>query len=204
MATMGEAGDFGPLQPLRPLLDAVECPWYVAGGWAIDLFLGAVTRPHADIDVLVFREHQEQLRHRLPIHRLHKIVPAPGGGIEEPWLPGDVLELPVHQLRARTAQVDFDIFLADSVGAMWVYRRDTRIARLKADIGGRSPVGIPFLVPEIVLLFKARNPAPKDDADFSRVAPRLSRHSQRWLLTALQTAHPASPWIAALKNLTER
>ena len=29
--------------------------WAVAGGWAIDLFLGCVTRQHADTDIAVWR-----------------------------------------------------------------------------------------------------------------------------------------------------
>ena len=31
-------------------------PWFVAGGWAIDLFLERVTREHGDIDFCVFRD----------------------------------------------------------------------------------------------------------------------------------------------------
>jgi hypothetical protein len=190
------------LHMVSALFDGVEFPWYVAGGWAIDLFLRTVTRPHGDIEVLVFREDQELLRQRLAKCQLHKIVPAPEGGPEggkvEPWLPGDTLALPVHQLRARTAQVDFDIFLADGAGERWVYRRDARVTRSKAEMGGKSQVGIPFLIPEIVLLFKAKNLTPKDEADFSLVAGRLSEESRRWLLTALETAHPECAWIAAL------
>lgn len=38
-------------------------PWYVAGGWAVDLFLGRRTRPHEDIEVAVLRRDQGSLRH---------------------------------------------------------------------------------------------------------------------------------------------
>jgi putative ABC transport system permease protein len=46
---------------LRPL-QGLTCPWFVAGGWALDLFLGRVTRPHHDVDIALFREDQRQLR----------------------------------------------------------------------------------------------------------------------------------------------
>jgi len=33
-------------------------PWYIAGGWAVDLYLGYVSREHGDIEILVYREDQ--------------------------------------------------------------------------------------------------------------------------------------------------
>lgn len=36
--------------------------WWIAGGWAIDLFLKKQTRPHDDIDVLVRREDQLEVQ----------------------------------------------------------------------------------------------------------------------------------------------
>jgi hypothetical protein len=35
--------------------------WGLAGGYAIEQFLGTSIRPHGDIDVVVFREDQRQL-----------------------------------------------------------------------------------------------------------------------------------------------
>jgi hypothetical protein len=37
------------------LLSAIRSPWWIAGGWALDLFLGEVTRAHKDLDVGIFR-----------------------------------------------------------------------------------------------------------------------------------------------------
>jgi len=37
----------------------VSVPWWVAGGWALDLFAGRVLRPHEDLDVAVFREDEQ-------------------------------------------------------------------------------------------------------------------------------------------------
>src|SRR4029450_3645104 len=35
------------------LLANVQTPWYVAGGWAIDLFLGGQRREHEDLEIAV-------------------------------------------------------------------------------------------------------------------------------------------------------
>jgi hypothetical protein len=47
-----------PWDPWRPadiarLLAGVTAPWCVAGGWAIDLFLGRQTREHGDLEIAV-------------------------------------------------------------------------------------------------------------------------------------------------------
>jgi hypothetical protein len=39
---------------LHDLFEQQEIDYWVFGGWAVDLYAGRVTRPHADIDVAVF------------------------------------------------------------------------------------------------------------------------------------------------------
>lgn len=78
-------------------LTRLRAPWAVAGGWALDLALGRVTRPHADVDVAVFRGDQAALREALPgwgcaVARSAVLVP---------WAAGDWLELPVHEVHAE-------------------------------------------------------------------------------------------------------
>src|ERR1700687_3803190 len=34
---------------------ALQVPWWIAGGWALDLYLGTRSRAHADLDIGVFR-----------------------------------------------------------------------------------------------------------------------------------------------------
>ena len=47
-----------PWDPWRPadiarLPAGVTVPWYVAGGWAIDLFIGRQTREHGDLEIAI-------------------------------------------------------------------------------------------------------------------------------------------------------
>ena len=58
--------------------------------------------------------------------------------------------------------------------------------------------GVPYLRPELVLLFKAKNLRPKDDADFTSILPSLGAHATGWLLEAIQLTVPECPWIARL------
>jgi hypothetical protein len=61
-----------------------------------------------------------------------------------------------------------------------------------------SPEGIPYLAPEIVLLFKARHDRPKDQGDFTGVLPLLNPGRRAWLAAALARVHPGHPWISEL------
>jgi hypothetical protein len=88
--------------------------------------------------------------------------------------------------------------LNESARDDWVFRRDMRITRLLSKALCRTPDGVPFLAPEIVLLFKAKDPKPKDQDDFTRARPRLGIRRRLWLRGALETVHPGHPWIARL------
>lgn len=48
---------FSPLQ-VQSLLQGAPFPWWISGGWALDLFLGRQTRPHFDIDIAMPRSCQ--------------------------------------------------------------------------------------------------------------------------------------------------
>jgi hypothetical protein len=50
---------------LGALLAELQCPWYICGGWALDLYLNRVTREHKDIDIAVARSDQWVVREYL-------------------------------------------------------------------------------------------------------------------------------------------
>jgi hypothetical protein len=59
-----------------------------------------------------------------------------------------------------------------------------------------DPNGIPYLAPEIVLLFKAKHAArDKDAADFARALPLLDAQRRQWLADALRIVHPGHDWL---------
>ena len=46
-------------------LQARQVPIWIDGGWCVDALLGRQTRPHADLDLAVDRQHEPMLRHLL-------------------------------------------------------------------------------------------------------------------------------------------
>src|SRR5688572_31726010 len=60
--------DWDPAPPhdAAEWLANVSVPWWIAGGWAIDLFLGRDTRPHQDLDVGVLRRDVGVVLRSLP------------------------------------------------------------------------------------------------------------------------------------------
>ena len=56
---------FEPVRKIAAIMHGFGKPWFVAGGWAVDLFLGRETRAHEDIEVSIFRRDQEHIHHRL-------------------------------------------------------------------------------------------------------------------------------------------
>jgi len=48
------------------LLAGLTCPWWIAGGWALDLFMGRESRPHQDLDVGILRRDLPRVIEALP------------------------------------------------------------------------------------------------------------------------------------------
>ena len=177
------------------LLDGFGRPWWVAGGWAVDLFIGRRTRPHKDIEIALFRRDQSALQEHLSGWSLRKVVDHR----LVPWLPGEWLTLPVHEIHGRGPDGQaLEILLNEYRSGRWVFRRDQSITRTVALVGARSADEIPFLRPEIVLLYKSKDPRPDDQADFAQAAPLLDPESCAWLRVALQRHLPGHRWLDEL------
>lgn len=91
-----------------------------------------------------------------------------------------------------------EILLNEYDRGRWAFRRDIGITRRAKLISDRSADGVPFLRPEIVLLYKSNDPRPDNQADFERAAPLLDPESHAWLRVALQRHRPGHPWLDAL------
>ena len=128
--------------------------WLVAGGWALDLFLGSVQRVHHDVDIIVPRSAQMELQKYL-LERNWKLI-TPFEKRLEPWPPHMRIELPRHQVHAHRDDAFIDILLTD-MNEVWRYRREPLVLRSKEKMSLTSEIGLPYLAPELVLLFKSRN-----------------------------------------------
>lgn len=188
---------WSPAEVTQRLSD-VRAPWYVAGGWAIDLFLRTITRDHEDIEIGAPAPALTEFRDVLADCELFIV----GQGEALALADAGTEELATHRqtwVRDRASgRWRLDIFREPSCDGLWVCRRDERLTMPYGQLILRDPDGIPFARPEVILLFKAKATRPKDMADFQHVLPRLDRPARDWLRQALTVAHPGHPWITAL------
>ena len=200
----------GRWQPWRPhevanFFAALPVPWWIAGGWAIDLFLGRQTRAHEDIDVLILRRDHQAVRPLFGTWDVQAALPPPRDEAWpfRPWYLDEALDETIHDIWCRpdaTQPWMVQLMIADTREEQWLFRRMPTISRSVATIGGTTPEGIPYLVPEIQLLHKARGLRPKDEADFRQTLPMLHRERRAWLRDALAQAHPQHPWLDHLMD----
>lgn len=204
--------EFTPVERLATWLDGLPTDglWAVSSGWALDLFLGAPSRYHDDLDVEIDRGRQAVVQQHLAERgwRLDQVVE---GGRYAPWPTGVPMAAASHQAHARRDGEFVDLLMAPRADGTWRYRRDERVALPleRAILTGRLPSGrtVAYLAPEAVLLFKSRSsqggsedgPRGKDDADFARVLPMLEREPRGWLAGALRTVHGEHPWIGEIE-----
>ena len=149
--------DDEPWAALKPrdaaaLLAGLSFPWWIAGGWALEL-TGDPPRPYSDVDVAVLRPDHERL-----------LVDLGGwdfaiarAGELRPWRAGPV-ELPANAVWARPSpdvpwHLDVKIELVD--GGDWVYRRDPSVRVPVGEIGAVTD-GIPHLRRELAELYARR------------------------------------------------
>jgi hypothetical protein len=189
----------GALHAAAGVMRTFPAPWCVAGGWALDLFLGRETRAHADVDLAIFRADQHALQRHLSAWKLLKVE----DGRLSPWAAGERIRPPVHEIHAMRGHGEpgaLEILLNERDGRRWVYRRDPAVTLPAARLIVRGADGVPALCPEVVLLYKCKALRDVDEEDFQRMRPHLDGERRAWLAAALALAGPGHRWIAELAS----
>ncbi|MBO3743511.1 nucleotidyltransferase domain-containing protein [Actinoplanes flavus] len=176
-------------------LTGVTAPWCVAAGWALDLFRGEQTRPHSDLEIAVPAARFPEIRDRFPGYAFDAV------GDARIWRsPSPEALHATHQTWLRDPATDdylVDVFREPHDGPTWICRRDETIRLPYPEIIEHTPDGIPYLRPELVLLFKAKHRRPKDQDDFDGILPLLSPARRATLSRLLTRVHPGHPWLAS-------
>ena len=191
--------DFEVVQQVTQLMVGFKKPWGICGGWAIDLYLAKVTREHHDIEIAVFRKDQAALQAHLRGWHLTKVVSLTGQ--RDQWNEGEQLRLPIHEIHAQRHDEVLDhleILLEESTDENWKFRRDPRITQPLSKLWEYSQDDIPYMKPEVVLLYKGKEPTANDEADFSHVSAVLHAEPRCWLKRALTTCYPGHHWCDML------
>jgi hypothetical protein len=190
---------FEPIWAVRSLLSTLTVPWWVAGGWAIDLFLGRPFRPHGDIDLMVLERDEHALRTDLIGVDLQLVDPD---GRQRQWPIGSRLTAGPHciSLGSDRLPLPTQVLLGAAVGDKWVYHRGwPTIFRALPDCSFER-FGVRTLAPEVVLLMKCISGREKDQRDFEAVVRLLSEAQRDWLAGAARRRWRASrrragdPW----------
>ena len=198
------AEELGSWDPLRPEDADVEfatwaAPWWVAGGWAIDLVLGRQTREHGDLDLVVLRRDQASVREELLGWDVHAADPP---GSLRPWPVGETLPPAVHDVWCRRTPRSawaFQLMIDDTEGDDWLSAGTTASAApCSRSQAALSTATMAVLSPEVQLLYKSRGLRDKDVVDFQAVRLHLSPDERDWLRTALNIVASGHPWIRDL------
>jgi hypothetical protein len=177
-------------------LSQVTAPWCITAGWALDLFTDTASRNHGDIEIAVPADQFDEIVDALP-------------GFE--WdVAGDGRIWPYPQQHANHFQTwlreppaglyRLDVFRELTVSGRWACRRDPSITLSYDEPILHSAEGIPYVIPEVALVFKAKHLRAKDQTDFRNVLPALDPSRKSRLHAWLSQIHPGHPWIAKLHN----
>ena len=145
-------------------LDTAGIEWWIDGGWGVDALLGAETRPHDDLDLIVRREDVDRLPRLLP-----EFV-----RVDEEWWPARLV------LRdASGRQVDFHPVAFDERGDGWQELPDGTLDRYPAaDLRGSGRIGprtVRCITPELQLRHHEYSTGSPDDVDWDDVRVLCAR-----------------------------
>ncbi len=177
-----------------------EPDWFIAGGWAIDLFVRRETRQHEDIEIAVFRSDQKALHDYLDGWLLKKAL----NGALADWKRDEFLELPTFEIHCFNEKNEpgelrfLEVLFNDTNGDDWIFRRNPKITKPLSELHLTHDSGIKFLRPEAVLLYKSKNPRPKDEQDFETAAKHLDATSKNWLKNAISVCYAQHHWLEEL------
>jgi Aminoglycoside-2''-adenylyltransferase len=190
------------------VMSGFPAPWALGGGWAVDAWIGEVTREHGDVDVIVFSDDHHALFEQLRGWQLahHQNEPDPGN---ELWQ-GQRIEPPDH-LHGRvdhgeaipekealwaTEGWHLDVQFNERRGDEWVLSAGPLVTLPIDQCTRPSALGVPTVVPQVLVFYKAIDMRRRDKADFERLLPLLEGSQRAWLRDALlRVGHP---WLALL------
>ena len=172
--------------------------WCLAGGYAVEQFLGSSHRAHGDIDVLVYRDDQLSVQRWLEGWQLYAAHP-PGtlrAWSKDEYLPYGIHDIWAHRSRANVWQMQ--LMLAEVEGDERFSRRNPLIRGSREDLMTEYN-GLPCIRIEVQLMYKAKNPRLKDEQDFQACLPCMDEQSKQWLKNSLRLLHPEGlAWLEAL------
>ncbi len=174
-------------------------PWYVVGGWALDLWHGYQTRDHEDLEFCVLSEDVDLFRAQLCELDFFEVR----DGTFTYLAPGMRPRSDTTQLwGADTANGRWRVDMMIEHGTVedWIYKRDPSFRLPRSTAIRETPNGIPYLAPALALLFKAKHVRAKDAQDFQAALRKLGDQEKSHLSGWLEAMYPRHEWIMPLRK----
>ncbi|HEX6336758.1 MAG TPA: hypothetical protein VFZ85_07390 [Jiangellaceae bacterium] len=193
-------GAWAPMEPgeFAKEMNGFDRPWWVVGGWAIEAATG-FRREHDDTDVSILARDVPAfvvfMKSRWHVwNNVSGILRPLGDRCSTVDEPGSQL-----WLRANAASPWIvDIPLTPDVDGLWSNKFLSEHVAPVEDVTWVADDGIRYLLPEIVLVYKARLHRAKDEPDFEAALPFLDDHRRAWMREALQSLTPGHHWLERL------
>lgn len=120
-------------------------------------------------------------------------IQVAAAGLLAPW-GGEELRLDVHQnnLWCRPTASNpwaIDVTITDGNDEEWIFRRDPRVRCAWRYAILKTASGVPYLAPELQMLYKGQRPRPKDHLDAQQVLPVLDESRREFLRRYLPVEH---------------
>lgn len=172
-------------------------PWYVVGGWALDLWHGYQTRDHEDLEFCVLSDDVDLYRAHLRELEFFQVLNGAIVHLAPDTKPlRDVSQLWGADPAERCWRLD--MMVEQGTPNDWVYKRDPSFRLPRSTAVQKTPCGIPYLTPTLVLFFKAKHLRDKDRQDFAAALPKLNGQQKVDLRSWLEVIYPGHEWISAL------
>lgn len=209
------------MEKLKAFMSDSKFPWAVCGGFALDLFLNKNFRLHSDIDICVFETdrkdvlnyvfdkawHVYEFRGQGKVRPLERTILSDSGrnlmcvndGCDiVKFYPCEDDGLLYHQF-FHTGMQDFYYleFLFNRINGEHLVLDPEKGLQRKLSKAILARNGIPYLAPEIALLYKASNSDNPDyQFDYAQTYPYLNEDQRAWFLHGMKAMYPTGhSWI---------
>lgn len=210
------------LNELSEHLSGLNIEWYLCGGFAIDAYLGNITRKHKDVDITVSFDNMKECIQYLkskgweidaPVGN-QRLVPVEFA-LQNPELYFDNIWCYkkganfiktektegifkyVSFINREQTELDFIEVLFNKIeNGIFYYQKNYNIT-LEKNKAFIKKGKISVLAPEIVLLYKSRNSENSDyQHDFDMVINNLDKERFDWFINAMNITYPKGHiWI---------
>lgn len=171
-------------------------PWFISGGWVVDIALGRVTREHDDLDICIYREDAKEALQYFEDWEIKVAVPGENRLVDYEQFSD--LSLPRYCLHLFREKDFIEILLTEREGDEVLFRKNKNISMRINDFSLKDCDGRPFVNPVWQLLFKSLNPRDKDNEDFINYLPIINDQQKLWLTSGIRILKPDSEWLTEL------